>query len=182
MFGKINRVSRFPRIRRMLRLIIVLGVFSSLVVFLSPLSASAQVNSGARPRPSICYQAHVQNIGWQGTVCNDAVAGTTGQSLRMEAIKIFLRNVPRFMSVCYQAHVQNIGWQRPVCNGAVAGTTGRSLRMEAIRIFLVRGFRTGVCYQAHVQNIGWQARVCNGDVAGTTGQSLRMEAIKIRLR
>jgi len=182
MFGKKEQLSHLPRIRHIVRLSIVLSVFCSLIVFLSPLSASAQVNDAARPGPSICYQAHVQNIGWQGTVCNNAVAGTTGQSLRMEAIRIFLRNVPRFMSVCYQAHVQNIGWQRPVCNGAVAGTTGQSLRMEAIRIFLVRGFRTGVCYQAHVQNIGWQSRVCNGNVAGTTGQSLRMEAIKIQLR
>jgi uncharacterized protein YjdB len=34
------------------------------------------------------YQAHVQNIGWQNWVKDGEVAGTTGQSKRMEAIKI----------------------------------------------------------------------------------------------
>ena len=37
---------------------------------------------------SIFYQAHVQNIGWQNTVMNYETAGTTGQSLRIEAIQI----------------------------------------------------------------------------------------------
>ncbi len=136
-----------------------------------------------KPRsPSICYQAHVQNIGWQDFVCDGEVAGTTGQSLRMEAIRIILVNAPRHMSVCYRAHVQNIGWQPFVCNGRVAGTTGQSLRMEAIQIVLFNAHhRFAVCYQAHVQNIGWQPFVCNGRVAGTTGQSLRMEAIRIIL-
>jgi hypothetical protein len=35
----------------------------------------------------ICYQAHVENIGWQGEVCDGGVAGTTGQKLRVEAVK-----------------------------------------------------------------------------------------------
>jgi uncharacterized protein YjdB len=101
-------------------------------------SASQQAIVQAPRSPSICYQAHVQNIGWQGWVCNGQVAGTTGQSLRMEAIRIVLRNAPRNESIRYQAHVQNIGWQGWVRDGQVAGTTGRSLRMEAIRIELVR--------------------------------------------
>ena len=36
----------------------------------------------------ICYDAYVQNIGWQGWQCDGDVAGTVGQSLRMEAIEI----------------------------------------------------------------------------------------------
>ena len=34
------------------------------------------------------YRAHVQNIGWQAAVNQGEVAGTTGQSLRMEYIQI----------------------------------------------------------------------------------------------
>jgi uncharacterized protein YjdB len=54
-------------------------------------SASQQAIVQAPRSPSICYQAHVQNIGWQKQVCNGAVAGTTGRSLRMEAIRIILK-------------------------------------------------------------------------------------------
>ncbi len=105
--------------------------------------ADSQSSSNQQAIPSasgICYRAHVQNIGWQGQVCNNQVAGTVGRGLRLEAIHIFLVNAPRGESICYRAHVQNIGWQSEVCNNQVAGTVGQSLRLEAIRIFLVRRF------------------------------------------
>ena len=132
----------------------------------------------------IRYRAHVQNIGWQGFVTNGQVAGTTGQSLRMEAIQILVDNAPAGVGVRYRAHVQNIGWQGWVANGETAGTTGQSLRMEAIQIELTGvnpGDNLNVAYQAHVQNIGWQPLVGNGEEAGTTGLSLRMEAITISI-
>ena len=34
------------------------------------------------------YQAHVQSIGWQGKKHGGKIAGTTGESLRIEAIEI----------------------------------------------------------------------------------------------
>jgi len=173
---------------------LVLGLllaFTTCFVFSIPVAAQThslensihntiQVQSvSQRVRPNICYQAYVQNRGWQFPVCNGQVAGTTGQNLRMEAIKIWLFNANAGERVCYQAHVQNIGWQASVCDGQVAGTTGQSLRLEAIQLSLVKpGPNDAVCYQAHVQNIGWQSPVCNGQTAGTTGQGLRMEAIK----
>jgi uncharacterized protein YjdB len=40
--------------------------------------------AGAR----LCYRAHVQNIGWMTEVCDAAQAGTTGQSLRLEALQM----------------------------------------------------------------------------------------------
>ncbi|MBR3131767.1 peptidoglycan-binding protein LysM, partial [Candidatus Saccharibacteria bacterium] len=36
----------------------------------------------------IYYRAHVQNIGWQDWVKNGELAGTSGQSLRLEALEI----------------------------------------------------------------------------------------------
>jgi hypothetical protein len=138
------------------------------------------------PNAIISYRAHVQNIGWQDWVQDGQVAGTTGQSLRMEAIQIQLNTVlPEFSkaSVRYRAHVQNIGWQDWVQDGQVAGTTGQGLRMEAIQIDLggniLDNYHVG--YRAHVQNVGWQDWVQDGQVAGTTGQSLRMEAIQIEI-
>lgn len=142
--------------------------------------------------PGIQYQANVEGIGWQPAQANwagdgtpGALAGTTGQNRRLEAINISLQRpagTPANLGVCYEAHVQNIGWQGQRCNAQTAGTVGQGLRMEAIKIYLANPVEgMGVCYRAHVQNIGWQPEVCNGQVAGTTGQSLRIEALQIRL-
>jgi len=144
--------------------------------------AQAAAAENAMPPTGICYQAHVQNVGWQRVVCDGQQAGTTGQSLRMEAVRIWLARPVGRMRVCYQAHVQDIGWQPWVCDGQQAGTTGRSLRIEAVRIALVRApWHWNVCYKAHVQDIGWQKATCDGNQAGTTGKSLRLEAIQIYL-
>ncbi|HEX6290539.1 MAG TPA: hypothetical protein VFZ66_15225 [Herpetosiphonaceae bacterium] len=131
--------------------------------------------------PSVTYQAHVQSYGWLGWVTSGQVAGTTGQSRRMEAAQIKLQNMPG-ASVCYQAHVRGKGWLSSVCNGATGGTTGESRRMEAIKVWLV-GAPSGcnINYQAHVQGHGWLGSVSNGATAGTTGQSRRMEALKVWL-
>jgi hypothetical protein len=129
------------------------------------------------PITGLCYQAHVQNIGWQAPVCDGDVAGTVHQSLRMEAIKI---TAPPGRSVCYQAHVESIGWQSVVCNGAIAGTVGQSLRMEALKVFMQSG-GGHVEYFGQVQNLFWTGPARDGAQIGTTGQSLRLEAVVIRL-
>ncbi|MFG1804611.1 hypothetical protein ACGFI4_31155 [Micromonospora carbonacea] len=128
---------------------------------------------GAAAR-SVCYEVHVQNIGWQGVRCDGQVAGTTGQNRQVEAIAIAVSS--DVGAVCYQAHLQNIGWQAVRCDGQVAGTIGQNRQMEAIAIDVAVG---SICYQAHVQNIGWQGVRCDGQVAGTTGQNRQIEAIAI---
>jgi len=129
------------------------------------------------------YRAHVENIGWMDWVEDDAVAGTEGQSLRMEAVQIETRGAPGGVHICYEAHVQNIGWMNEVCDGGTGGTEGQSLRMEALKVRLRNApAGTKVCYRAHVENIGWMDEVCDGEVAGTEGQSLRMEAVRIRIK
>lgn len=132
---------------------------------------------------TVKYQAHVQNIGWQNEVFNWMLAGTVGQSLRLEGIKIRLENAPEGISIKYRAHVQDIGWQNWVYDGAMAGTEGKSLRLETLQIILegADSNKYSVQYQAHVQDIGWQNVVRDGAVAGTTGQSRRLEAIRIRI-
>jgi uncharacterized protein YjdB len=152
------------------------------------------------------YEAHVQSIGWQSPVTvtgdqtdvtNVTEAGTTGQSKRIEALKITGTNLPAGASITYQTHVQSIGWQSAVTetgnvavdSAAQAGTTGQSKRVEAVKITLAGLPGYAVKYQAHVQSIGWQAPVTvnNGTdisdatIAGTTGQSKRVEAIKIEI-
>lgn len=83
------------------------------------------------------YQTHIQNIGWKSWTSNGNSAGTTGQSLRIEAVKLELVNMPGY-SIKYQTHIQNVGWQPWVGDGEISGTTGKGLRMEAIRIIIVK--------------------------------------------
>lgn len=42
------------------------------------------------PDKKLYYEAHVQGIGWQGKKADGEVAGTTGQSKRIEAVRIWL--------------------------------------------------------------------------------------------
>ncbi|MFG2721482.1 polysaccharide deacetylase [Streptomyces sp. NPDC048416] len=126
----------------------------------------------------ICYAAHVQDIGWQAAVCDGAVAGTTGQSRRMEALAVSTSGVG---GVCADAHLADIGWQGWACGSdgqvVTVGTTGQSRRMEALGVQVGSG---SVGAQAHVEGYGWLSSVSGNPVyAGTTGQSRRMEAVRI---
>lgn len=129
----------------------------------------------------IKYRTHVQNEGWQNYVQDEQIAGTSGKSLRLEAIDMQLVNSKQNINLKYQVHVQNIGWQDWKKNGEMAGTSGKSFRLEAIRICLDSSDEYSVMYRVHVQNIGWQEWKTDGEIAGTSGQSLRLEAIQIKI-
>ncbi|MDP4143197.1 MAG: Ig-like domain-containing protein [Bacillota bacterium] len=163
------------------------GTIQELILYLHVYNSTVVVTNVPFSGPAIEYQAHVQNIGWQNWVDSGNVAGTTGQSLRMEAIRIRFKapyNNDHNLHIMYRAHVANLGWLPWVKDGEVAGTTGQSLRMEALEIKIVDNNGVvrsdyNLSYQAHVQDIGWQNLVYTGQTAGTTGQSLRMEAVII---
>jgi hypothetical protein len=125
---------------------------------------------------AICYRASIQGSGWQPAVCDGGLAGTTGQSLAIEAIQIW-SNVPG-VTICYSTALAGTGWQGTRCNGQMAGTQHESRRMEAIKITLSTG---SVGYRAAVQDLGWLPWVSNGGVAGTTGQSRRLEALRVAM-
>lgn len=133
--------------------------------------------------------AHVQNIGWQSAVPDPQAAGTTGRSLRVEAVRIALAGQDRTDGaisggITYRAHVQNVGWQDWVADGAVAGAPDRGLRMEALQISLSGDLARDydVYYRAHVQNGGWLNWARNGATAGSVGQGLHIEAYEVVLR
>ena len=135
--------------------------------------------------PTIAYQSHIQNIGWQSEVKNGAISGTVGKALRLEALRVSVANLPTGVSggITYQAHVQNIGWQSPVQNGQLAGTEGKSLRVEALNIKLTGDLNKyfDVWYQSQVQGYGWLGWTADGKNSGTTALGLRMESVKIVL-
>lgn len=141
---------------------------------------------GSTSRPFICkmikYQTHVQNIGWQGEKVDGEMSGTTGQSLRLEAIKIQLSSSIDG-GIVYKTHVQDYGWQNFVANGQASGTSGQAKRLEAIQMQLT-GNATNqydLYYRVHAQNFGWLGWAKNGESAGTAGYSYRLEGIQIVL-
>ncbi|MBQ3283833.1 MAG: RICIN domain-containing protein, partial [Atopobiaceae bacterium] len=144
---------------------------------------SAPAAKASDGKPGLVYRAHVQDVGWQPQVASGQTAGTTGRSLRVEALKVWLDGAAYKGGVSYQAHVQNVGWQKAASNGAVAGTTGRSLRVEALRLTLTGEIAKhyDVVYRANVQGAGWQPWAVNGGTAGTVGSSLRVEAFQVKL-
>ena len=139
---------------------------------------------GSKPTTNgkVNYQVHAQSKGWFSWVCDGATAGTTGESRRLEAIKVALGGGVSG-GVQYNAHVQDKGWMGWVSNGNVAGTTGQSKRMEAIQIKLTgdAANKYDIYYKAHCQTYGWLDWAKNGEIAGTTGLKKRMEAIQIVL-
>lgn len=133
--------------------------------------------------PNVAYRTHVQDYGWQGYMYNGAMSGTSGQSKRLEGIKIKLSNRPVSGGITYSTHVQDYGWQSYVSDGAMSGTSGQSKRLEAIRIQLTGSMADyyDVYYRVHSENIGWMGWAKNGESAGTAGYSYRLEGIEIVL-
>ena len=131
---------------------------------------------------TVSYRTHVQDEGWQNYVQNGEMAGTSGKSLRLEAMNIkLLNNEDKNLHIKYQVHVQDEGWQNWRTDGEMAGTSGKSLRLEAIRILLDNSEDYAIMYRVHVQDEGWQDWRTDGEIAGTSGKSLRLEAIQIKI-
>lgn len=141
---------------------------------------------GSTSRPFIYkmikYQTHVQNIGWQGEKADGEMSGTTGRSLRLEAIKIQLSSSIDG-GIVYKTHVQDYGWQNFVANGQASGTSGQAKRLEAIQMQLTGNAKNqyDLYYRVHAQNFGWLGWAKNGESAGTAGYSYRLEGIQIVL-
>lgn len=131
----------------------------------------------------LSYQTHVENIGWQEMMNDGEISGTSGQSLRLEGIKISLQDQIYSGNIEYCTHVENIGWQEYRKNGEMSGTSGRSLRLEAIKIRLTGKMaeKYDIYYRVHSQNIGWMGWAKNGQSSGTSGYGYRLEAIQICL-
>jgi len=138
----------------------------------------------AAPAVTVKYSTHVQDIGWQADVSDGVMAGTTGQSKRLEGIKIWLEGTDsKINGIKYSTHIQDIGWQFMQFNGDMSGTSGQSKRLEAIQIELTGPISQSydVYYRVHAQNFGWMGWTKNGSPAGTSGYSYRLEGIEIKL-
>lgn len=140
------------------------------------------LGDGSGVNISTSYRTHIQNQSWLSWVKNGVYSGTTGSSLRMEALELKLENIGNLdIGITYRVHLANLGWQAWKVNGETAGTTGQGIEIQAIEIKLT-GADAGkfsITYCAHVQNEGWQDWKQDGETAGTTGQDLQAEAVSI---
>lgn len=157
----------------------------SILVMIAMISLCLQmgtINAAAAGRtPSVKYSLHVQNKGWLNYVSDGAASGTTGRSLRAEAIKIQISGMSG--GITYRTHIQDVGWTSWSSNNNVSGTSGRNLRMEAIQIKLTGAIAANydVYYRVHLAYAGWLGWTKNGQTAGSTGCAMQLEAIQIKL-
>ena len=121
---------------------------------------------------TIRYQAHVEKIGWQDWKTEGQMAGTTGESKRMEAIRIDYDK-----EVFAKAHIEGIGWvdYGKITKDTIIGTTGECRRLECL--CLKGDFK----YRVHIEGSGWSCWTLADGIStlGSVGQSLRIEAIEI---
>ena len=160
----------------------------ALVTNISKLEAAeariAELKRDDAAAKGLTYRTHVQREGWQAWKTNGAASGTTGRSLRLEAIQIKLGSKPFSGTIQYQTHVQTYGWESAWRGaGTTSGTTGQSKRLEAIRIRLTGQMAShyDIYYRVHAQRLGWMGWAKNGASAGTAGYSYRLEAIQVVL-
>lgn len=95
--------------------------------------ATPSVDVAMEPKeavPDVSYKSHISGIGWESTfTSNGSISGTTGQSRRIEALRVSLPN-SEDLGIEYRSHVQNEGWQDWVSNGAVSGKRERAFRLK----------------------------------------------------
>ena len=132
----------------------------------------------------VAYNTHVQTYGWQEYVYNGGVAGTQGQSKRLEGIHIALVEPKYSGGIEYRTHIQTYGWETSWrSNGQMSGTSGQAKRLEAIQIRLTgeMASKYDIYYRVHAQKFGWMGWARNGEQAGTAGYGYRLEGIQIVL-
>ena len=166
-------------IKRLLALLVI-----SSIICMVPTSASVWADAA----PSVSYCTHVQNVGWQDYSVQGDMSGTEGRSLRLEGIRVALKEAGYDLGIEYQTHIQNIGWETGTAKGwttsnGFSGTEGLGYRLEAIQIKLTGtdAEKFDVYYQVHAQNMGWLSLAKNGESSGTAGYGYRLEGIRIEI-
>ncbi|SEP63730.1 hydrophobic W protein [Lachnospiraceae bacterium RM5] len=152
---------------------------------------------------SVEYRTHVQKNGWEKSFAKDnALSGTVGKGLRLEAIQIKLSGpIANNFDVYYRVQAEKFGWLGWTKNGDSAGSSGFAYRLEAIQIKLVKNgddtsFANNIRlnpfydknkipvlkYKTKVQISGWEKNfVSNGILSGTIGKAKGIEAIQINV-
>ncbi len=157
------------------------GTVSSTSATSASNSVKGQPTTEAINDNGLYYRTHVQNYGDLTPVHDGMISGTTGQNLRIEALKIDTRKLGDIITNV-ELHIQNIGWKKydNITSDTIIGTTGESKRIEAIRIEML-GLEAGkkFKYRVHLSGEGWTTWVENGYATGSVGLSKAIEAVQL---
>lgn len=109
------------------------------------------------------------------------LAGTRGQSRRLEGFSISQIGKKTGFKLEYKAHVQNKGDTRWVREGKFLGSRGKGKRVEglAIRLTGAKARAYNVYYVAHLQGKGDTRIYKNGQFCGTRKQGRRLEGFVV---
>ena len=84
---------------------------------------------------AVSVEAHVAGLGWRPAVGNGEVAGTTGQSRAVEALRVRLSGeLSERYSVWYRVHSAGFGWLGWARDGADAGSAGYGRAAQAVQV------------------------------------------------
>ncbi len=150
----------------------------------SKLVEASKISVDSSLQGNVEYRVHVQTYGWQSPKVNGQTAGTSGQSKRLESIRISVKDTQLSGHIQYRTHIQSYGWETSwKQDGQISGTSGQSKRLEAIQIRLTDQLADlySIYYRVHCQNYGWLGWAKDGEYAGSQGFSKRLEAIEIQL-
>lgn len=140
----------------------------------------------ASSTPDIQVQAHVQDKGWLSVVKGGNTAGTVGEGLRLEDLKLKLTNAPS-SGIKISTHQADVGWvsYKAASNDkwVESGTTGQNKAIQGFKLQLTGSLASqyDVYYRSHVAHVGWLGWAKNGEVSGSTGIGLQAEAVQIKL-
>lgn len=106
----------------------------------TPELQAIQIRLNNVPGAGVQYQAKPRGQAWQQAVSDGALAGSVGQGIPLEGIRVSLINPPANRRVCYRVYRSNGAWQAAVCDGQLAGmsggTAGVDPTIQAIQIWL----------------------------------------------
>ena len=129
----------------------------------------------------LSYNAHVQSIGNQDYVNEGKMIGTTGKSLRMEALTIKL-DTKISGDILYKSYVDKDGWEENYRkSGELSGTIGEGKGIQLLRIKLSKDLekKYDVFYRVHSDIYGWFDWAKNDEITGA--DCFDIQAVEIRL-
>src|SRR5262245_17813859 len=142
-----------------------------------------ELPSGATPN-YLHYETYVADWGWLGYVRDNWIAGTSGQSRRIEAFHAYVTKggspQPADIHVAYNANPRGLGYTGWKRDGEDAGTRGESRPLNSFKAVLYN-FPDGmkIEYRCFIQDRDWQA-FGDGE-CGDFGANLDIYAMEMRL-
>ncbi|MDW4906231.1 hypothetical protein RB628_13000 [Streptomyces sp. ADMS] len=140
------------------------------------------------PGKHVCYRAYVTGMGWQGTQCDGATAGTEGQNRPIKALNIAVTGTNR---VDASPWIQGTGWKGQAWKGAAVGvnltigTASDSAPNMGGFAISVNGAKGTICQTVHLRDRGWQVQACdtpetknNYIFGGTMDKDFWLEAVR----